>query len=55
MAYTSFSNLSEMIVGFAADTSKVESVRLKALKNSETLGVEYVAKELNKFLMVDLS
>ena len=39
-----------MIMEFVSATSRVESIRLRALKNAETFSVDQVSKKLSEFL-----
>ena len=48
--YSSFTHLHKLIMEFVSDTSRVESIRLRALKNVENLSVEPVSKKLSEFL-----
>jgi hypothetical protein len=48
--YSSFAHLHTMIMEFVSDTSRVESIRLRALKNAETFSVDQVSKKLSEFL-----
>jgi len=52
--YSSFTHLSQMIREFCIDPSLVASIRSKALKNAERLGIDIVSKELDNFLLEKL-
>jgi len=52
--YSSFTHLHELVMDLVSDTSRVELIRLRALKNAESLSVEPVSKKLNKFLSQEI-